>query len=407
MRQKIAKNTFFLTTSQLIARAIGFIYFVILARKLGVENFGIYTFTLAFVYNFVSVADFGLERLVIRDIARRPEKTNEYFSQLFSLRLFLFLISYIVLLGLGLILGQSIEQIMLLAIFGLFLLPNSLIYLISNFQVAVERMIPISLANIATSIIPASIGIVFVLSKMTLNWILLAPFLGYLLVLFFFFSQLKSWGLKIFLKIDWKFWKKALRQSWVFAALTIIAVFYLRTSIVLLGIIKGDYQVGLYGSAFKFVEAGILLPQSLALALFPLSSRLFEKGKEQLKIIYKKGMGFLFLGGLLVFLVMCFGSKLIIPFVYGSSYQPAVPVFSVLGLAMFFFFLNSLSGNIGQNSPKVKTFLLLLGTKFVFHLILCLLLIPRWSILGAAWAVVLSEMFGTIINNFFVWRILR
>jgi hypothetical protein len=34
-------------------------------------------------------------------------------------------------------------------------------------------------------------------------------------------------------------------------------------------------------------------------------------------------------------------------------------------------------------------------------------LIPRFSILGAAWAVVGGEVAGLIINNWFVWQILK
>ncbi len=64
MLAKVAKNTLFLSASQVTARLIGFFYFIFLARFLGVATFGIYNFTLAFVYNFVPVADFGLERFV-------------------------------------------------------------------------------------------------------------------------------------------------------------------------------------------------------------------------------------------------------------------------------------------------------------------------------------------------------
>jgi len=44
---------------------------------------------------------------------------------------------------------------------------------------------------------------------------------------------------------------------------------------------------------------------------------------------------------------------------------------------------------------------------FLVALILCLILIPRYSIVGAAWAVIGGEIFGLVINNWFVWKILR
>ena len=85
---KIAKNTFFLSTAQMAGRIIGFFYFLLLARFLGVATFGIYNFTIAFVYNFIPVADFGIERLVLRDISRDRDKTAYYLSRLLPLRVF-------------------------------------------------------------------------------------------------------------------------------------------------------------------------------------------------------------------------------------------------------------------------------------------------------------------------------
>ncbi|MCX6724647.1 MAG: oligosaccharide flippase family protein, partial [Candidatus Shapirobacteria bacterium] len=105
----------------------------------------------------------------------------------------------------------------------------------------------------------------------------------------------------------------------------ILAVFYLRISLLLVGLLKGDYYTGLYGSVFKFIEAIILIPQSLALALFPLSARLLLEDKEKLKKIYQKGLGVLLLFALPFVLIFIFAAKLIISLAYGADYLPAAP----------------------------------------------------------------------------------
>ena len=104
---------------------------------------------------------------------------------------------------------------------------------------------------------------------------------------------------------------------------------------------------------------------------------------------------------------MFLGARLIVPLIYGPSYREAVPVFAVLGLAMVLFFVNALPGNIIQNSPKVTRFLPLAGVNLVIVAILGCLLIPRWSVMGAAWTVVGGEMTGLVINNWFVWQTLK
>jgi O-antigen/teichoic acid export membrane protein len=404
---KVAKNTVFLSAAQIIGRLLGFFYFLFLARFLGVTTFGVYNFTLAFVYNFIPVADFGLERLVLRDIAREPGKISFYLPRLIPLRFFLSLAAYSGTLLLGVILGQSVQQIFYLAIFGLFIFPYSFTYLLSSFLNAQEKMKYMSLAVVSSQLLVFILGVVFVLLKMPLSVIFLAGVIGQLIVALIFLLKANSWGLSLGWVIDKQFFKKALSQSWAFAFLLILSVFYLRISLLLVGLLKGDYYTGLYGSAFKFIEAIILIPQALALALFPLSARLLLEDKEKLKKIYQKGLRVLLLFSLPFVLVLIFAAKLIISLAYGTDYLPAVPVMAVLGASLILFFLNVLPGNIIQNSPKFKKFLPWSVFNFLITLTLGLILIPRFSIIGAAWSVLGGEAAGLIINNLFVWKILR
>lgn len=406
MFQKIAKNTIFLSASQLIARIIGFFYFVFLARVLGVEKFGTYAFTIAFIYNFFPVADFGLEKLVLRDISREPERAQFYFSRLFPLRLFFAVGAYFAAIILGLVLRQPLQQLVYLAIYGLGIIPYSLVYLLASFQNAKEKMGYMAIANLSLISLTALLGIVFVLAKFSLIWIFIAYILGNLIVALVFFSMISK-QFSFNWVIDKGFMKKSLGQCWVFAFMTILAVFYLRISVILLGLIKGAYFTGLYGSVFKFVDAIILIPQSLALALFPLSSKLFLENKNNLRRVYLKGLGWLAMFSIPLSLAMIAFPKFIIRFAYGDSYLLAAPSLSVLGIALALFFLNVLPGNVILNSPRVKSFLPLMILNFLVAVGLCLLLIPRYSILGAAYAVLGAEAFGFLLNNYFVWKELR
>src|SRR4030042_2492559 len=232
------------------------------------------------------------------------------------------------------------------------------------------------------------IGITFVLLKLPLSIIFLAGFLASSIVALIFLLKAKAWGLSLGWVIDKKFFRKALSQSWAFAVLLILAVFYLRISLLLVGLIKGDYFTGLYSSAFKFVEAAILIPQSLALALFPLSAKLLLKDKEQLEKIYQKALLVLFLFSLPFVAVLGWLPNLIIRLAYGQAYLSAAPVMPLLGASLILFFLNALPGNIIQNSPKFKKFLPWAVLNFIITLVLCLILIPKYSIVGAALGVI-------------------
>lgn len=407
MLRVIARNTILLSVSQVAARGIGFVYVILVARFLGVHDFGVYSFTLAFIYNFIPIADFGIERLVLRDISRDGGKASYYLSRLLPLRLGLALLAYLLAIGFGVLLGQNLRQIIYLAIFGLALIPYSLVFLFSSIFNAKEKMEYMALANIVQVVLTAVIGGIFIFLELGLIWVLFAYPLANSLVCTLFFCLAGKWGLPLGWKIDWRFWKESLRESWVFAALIILAVFYLRLSTVMVNLIEGAVSTGLYSSGYKFAEALILVPQSIALALFPLSSRLIAQDKEKLRRVYKKSLVVLFASSLPFALVLALGSRLIINIAYGSDYLPAVPVFGILGVGVVLFFINSLAGNIIQNSKLVKGFLPFAALNFIVLFSLSLLLIPRYSIVGAAWAVVGGEVFGLVINNFYVYKILK
>jgi len=407
MIRLIIKNTLVLSVSQVFSRLMGFFYFIFLARTLGVADFGIYSFVIAFIYNFIPVADFGIERLVLRDISREPEKTSYYFQRLLPLRAILSLAAYLAAILLGIILGLSSQKIFYLSIFGLALLPYNLAFLIISFQNAKEKMHFLAIANIVIILVTAFLGLTFVYLKMPLFWVFLPYPLANVIVAVYMFILAGKWKLSSNWIIDFAFWKKILSQSWIFAAFTIMAVFYLRTTVLFIGIFKDSVSSGLYNSVFKFIEAGILIPQSLALALFPLSSRLFIEDKKKLLRVYLKGLGVLLLLALPFFLALVLFPDTIISLAYGERYLPAVKVFRILGLSFVLFSVNTLSGNIIQNSEKVKNFLPFALASLIFAVFLSWILVPKYSLVGAGWAVVGGEIFGFLVSNFFVYKFLK
>ena len=407
MAGKVVKNTLVLSSANVLARAIGFFYFVFLGRILGVENFGHYNFALALVYNFYPVADFGVERLILRDISKDKNKAQEYFQKIIPLRLSLSLISIILVTFLGIILSKSSKDILNIFIFAFCLLPWTFNQLVAGIGNAREKMEVQSIVAISSTGFTAILGGLIALFGGTVTQILVAAFFSNLFVSFFMFFYLKKLDLVFKIDLDVGFWKKILKESWVFALIMIMAVFYLRSSIVIVNYFKGAYFTGLYSSAFKFIEASILIPQSFALALFPQTARLLGSNKEKLAKNYLKSLAAIFAFAVIYALFFILFSPMIIKISYGPSYLEAAAVMRILSIAAIIFFLNTLPGNIIQNSNRVKKFLPFAFLNLILVIILCAVLVPKYSIIGAAWAVIGGEVFGLIINNWFVFRILK
>jgi len=407
VERRVIKNTVFLSSANLFARAVGFFYFVFLGRVLGVENFGHYNFALALVYNFYPVADFGVERLILRDLSKDQRKAQDYFQKILPLRFSLALVSVFLVSLLGLVLSKNNFDRLNIFVFSLCLLPWTFNQLIAGIANAFEKMEIQSLAVVGMSLLTAILGGIVAFLGGNVTQILLAAFLANFLVSLVMIRLAGKIGLKFKIEIDKNFWKKILSESWVFAMLTIIAVFYMRTGVVLINNLKGPYYTGIYSSAFKFLEATLLIPQSFALALFPQTARMLSNNKGGVGKNYLKSLGLIFVFSAFYALTFLLFSPQIIKISYGESYLEGIETMKGLGLVAVLFFLNSLPGNIIQNTSLVKEFLWWLGGKFILNIILCLLLIPRFSLMGAVLALGLSEFYGFLTNNWFVIRILK
>src|SRR5450759_2841877 len=65
----------------------------IIAKSFGAGGFGVYTLGMATASLIATLPNFGLDRLLVRDVARAPDSTNEAFSSRLVLRLFLALLA--------------------------------------------------------------------------------------------------------------------------------------------------------------------------------------------------------------------------------------------------------------------------------------------------------------------------
>jgi len=406
MNKKIVKNSVLLVGGQIIGRTIGFSYFIFLARQLTVENFGIYAWVLGFIYNFMPIADFGLQRYTLKHIPRQPQKINYYFRHLLTFKIALGILTTILTVCAGLLLGLKGTKLISLLVFSSVFLPQNIFHIIVFFQNAREKVLTGVIANIAFSSLGAILGILTIQLELGVVWL----FITYLGALFIsvigLIVKAKKVNLPFKPAFDINFTKKVFSECWAFAVLVIMANFYLRIPLMITGRLLGDYWSGIYGSVSKFIEAGVLIPQAILIAAAPTFSRLLITNKKKLQKIYTKLNLIVFLLALPVAFIFNFFGKAFIGLVYGEKYFSAVPTLKILGLLMPILFINWLASNIIENSTRLRKFLPWAAGKFLFVFILSLILIKQMGIIGGGWALLAGEGIGLIINTIFIEKIL-
>src|SRR3989338_6661756 len=87
LKQKIAKNTFWLFFGQIFGRLIRAAIVIYAARILGPASWGAFSYAMSFAAFMSVFSDIGISAIVTKESSRNPELTDRYFSTALGIKL--------------------------------------------------------------------------------------------------------------------------------------------------------------------------------------------------------------------------------------------------------------------------------------------------------------------------------
>jgi O-antigen/teichoic acid export membrane protein len=192
-------------------------------------------------------------------------------------------------------------------------------------------------------------------------------------------------------------WTVFRRDVWPIGAGIVLSALYFRIDVFLVQLWAGTESVALYNAVFRLVEALRLFPAAVLAVVLP--SLIRAGDLRPLTRVAVPVTGF----AIAAAAVLWSAAGWLIPFLYGAPYAPAVPAFRVL---LFSFPLLSLNFAlthqlVGWNGQRAYAWLCALA--LVTNVALNARLIPRWSIEGAAWATLGTEIVLTVGCGIALW----
>src|SRR5215475_8628993 len=122
LKVRVVKNAFVLLGGQAALVLSSAVTTLALARQLGADQFGEYNAVLAFVGLFLPVATFGLEVILLREMAQNPGRASETLGAGMTLRLATSLVAILLCIACSIGFGYSAQEIRLISIWSLSLL---------------------------------------------------------------------------------------------------------------------------------------------------------------------------------------------------------------------------------------------------------------------------------------------
>ena len=401
--QRIAKNVGVLGISQVITSVLGFFVLIYIARYLGEVGFGKYSFALSFTVLFVVFSDIGISNLIVREIARNKELTNEYLTNISIIK---FLLSF---LAFGFIavtinlMEYPQDTIYIVYLFGIYTILTSFAQTFKSIFQAHERMEYTAVVMIIEKIILISLVFFVIFSEYGLIE------LGYVYVFVGIVDVLLSFSV-VLIKIakpkptiNFPLWKTLIIGSIPFGLNALFGVLFFKIDTVMLSVFKDDAAVGIYNAAYVPLLAITAIVSTMVIsALYPVMSRYFVSSKESLETFTGLSSKYMAIIGFPVGMGCFVLAERFIALFYAGQYSDSIIAFQILALFIPIRLVSSITGTLLTSINRQSHRTVSAGLSALVNIVLNAAMIPYLSYIGASIATVLSEVFLYFVFIYFI-----
>lgn len=369
--------------------------FPYLVRILGIENFGLLSFSFALITYFQIVTDFGFNAIATRDISvaiEDKERQQTIFNDVMSTKLFLLVLCFVVMtiIVFSFELFRNHWEIYFFS-FGSVL--GQAIFPVWFFQ-GVQKMRYITYLNLVTKIIFTIAIFIFVKQKQDYFLVPIFNALGFITagIVSFYFIR-KHFNLHLKLQSFQRIKDQLIKGKYVFLSEFKISLFT-NTNILILGIFVGNHAVGYFTSAEKLARAIGNFQTPISNTLFPFLSKEMALNKIQ---TFRKIKKVTTIGTVCFSIIVILGflfSKEIITLVYGQGMFPSIILFKILIIIPLASFLDSMFGKqILLNLGKDNLYFRVILYATILNISINLALTYFYKELGTAIALAITQVF--------------
>ena len=181
--------------------------------------------------------------------------------------------------------------------------------------------------------------------------------------------------------------KELISYSWPLMFSSLLYLVIVWTDILMIGYFKDVANVGIYNAALPTADLMLVVPVALISLFTPVITELFAKKKnEDINRVYKTTTKWIFFINLPIFLIMIFFSKAILNILFGSDYVSGASSLMVLASGYLIGVMFNTSEGILNMIKKSRLILFNAAIAAVVNIILNYILIPRYGIVGGAFA---------------------
>lgn len=402
--RRILANVGWRALSDIGSKAITLVLYAVIARELGAEGFGVFAFGLAFVMLVTTLANFGQDGILTREVARDRGLLSRYFANTLVLKLALAVPALALALAVAWSIGMSAETRWVIVFLGLAVVVESLTQTCFAAYQAFERLSLMPVVVITQRVVttvPAIVAMLLGAGVVAVSAIYAAGTLASIvLAMVLLYRRIARPRFELDLHSWWPLMRVA-------APLGIAGVFItvlLRVDTAMLAFYKSDEVVGNYGAAYRLFEATLVVGWSVTAAVYPVFSRLTRDSEPPLGLVFERSLKLVLAPTLPLAIGALVLGDSVVRLVYGADFGDAAGALAWLAPAIVLYPLAQVSAALLIARDRQAMVAVVYGVVALENVLANLLLIPAFSLDGAAAGASLSQLLIAVPFFVLAWR---
>ena len=389
----VARNVVLLSGTEVACKALDLVLAFIIANKLGSESFGLLNYAYGVGATVALLPNFGLDVLTVRDVAADHTVAPRYLANGAAVKCLLSPVALGAAVVFALVTGRGAEATLILALGTLIVLSDGFLRFVHAFFRAHQTMQYETLVRAMLSIVNVGTGLAVLYAGGKLVELLAVRLAVYTLgvcgaILLLQTRRLFRIALRPQLSAMWALAKSAAP----FALLVAFTVIFISIDVVMVGLIKGDSEVGIYAAARRLTFVVLLVAGGFTESVLPAMTRRMRAPNGSVEGLLRVSTRLLLVMALPVVGCFTWYANAWVALVFNATYARSGLVLAILSCALLFDFMNH-AGNRALLACKAeKRALWIVGGAALFNIVTNGMLIPRYGAPGAALTTVATEV---------------
>lgn len=389
---RVGFNTLVQFSGKIISVVLGFLTVGLLTRYLGTSRYGDFTLVFAYMSFFGVFADFGLQLAIVRELSQKSISAEKIYGTYFWIKLALIVAStalalilliffpYSSSLKIGIVIGALAVGIGGLSGYGTAIFQSKI------------RLDLVTYIDILSRLVSVVLILLFIYIKLNFYYIVSTVLIGNFAAFLATVYLLKR-DIKFDFKYDPELAKKIVKWSIPIGLTSFFSLAYFKIDTIMLSIMKGSTDVGIYSLSYKILENILMLWGLYMASVYPLMAK-FKGDSEQRNVLGLLKSSSLIAISLSFFIILLgfIFAPIIVNIFGGLNFGASVVPFKILLFSLPIFFINNILYNFYLVERKVKFIIMGLLFTLAINFSLNVFFISKYSYVGAAYVTIISEV---------------